>query len=212
MIASAAPLTSYPAIAASWLILGIIASFAFTIVVLIWRGIINLQRVISEPTGDASMSRFQLLIFTFVIATSFFLITVNKGEFAEVPSSVLGLLGISAGSYVVSKGIQFSKDAGVQGAATIAIAPLVSSVSAGSSISLMASVTGVLDSTVVLWSIEPPTGKGALTVGSAPRSLSATFTAPPLVAGMGALGGTVTVRATASGQTAVTSIATINLV
>src|SRR5439155_23966782 len=37
---------------------------------IVWRivdGTIDLSRLISEPNGDASMSRFQFLVFTFVI-------------------------------------------------------------------------------------------------------------------------------------------------
>ena len=54
------------------------------------------------------MSRFQFLVFTFVVAISFILITVsnNQLKFPDIPPTVLALLGISAGSYIVSKGIQ----------------------------------------------------------------------------------------------------------
>jgi hypothetical protein len=71
---------------------------------------INLAKLISEPNGDASMSRFQLLIFTFVIAMSLFLIIVTLHQFpATIPQGILVLLGISSSSYLVSKGIQFSQ-------------------------------------------------------------------------------------------------------
>jgi hypothetical protein len=54
------------------------------------------------------MSRFQLLVFTFVIALSLFLMVVaqNGTKFPEIPANVLTLLGISASTYAVSKGIQ----------------------------------------------------------------------------------------------------------
>ena len=54
------------------------------------------------------MARFQLLVFTFVVAISFMLITVSNKPpaFPDIPPTVLALLGISAGSYVVAKGIQ----------------------------------------------------------------------------------------------------------
>lgn len=76
-------------------------------------GKIDLQKLISEANGDASMSRFQLLIFTFVISMSLFLVTVghNPVEFpATIPPEILTLLGISGGSYLISKGIQSSKE------------------------------------------------------------------------------------------------------
>ncbi|MBI1920129.1 MAG: hypothetical protein HYS23_03505 [Geobacter sp.] len=76
-------------------------------------GKINLQRLISEENGDASMSRFQLLVFTFVISMSLFLVIVSKepAQFPlTIPPEILALLGISGGSYLVSKGIQSSKE------------------------------------------------------------------------------------------------------
>jgi len=56
------------------------------------------------------MSRFQLLIFTFVIAFSIFLMIVSSKpmRFPNVPAEILTLLGISASTYAVSKGIQAS--------------------------------------------------------------------------------------------------------
>jgi len=79
----------------------------------IWAGNIDLSKLISEPNGDASMSRFQLLIFTFVIALSLFLVVVATSKLPDVPGTILTLLGISGSSYLVSKGIQFSDPAGI---------------------------------------------------------------------------------------------------
>lgn len=83
-----------------------------TVIVWIWQGKIDLSQLISEPSGDASMSRFQLLIFTFVIAISLFSLVearANPNGFPEIPSGVLTLLGISASTYAVSKGISYSQ-------------------------------------------------------------------------------------------------------
>lgn len=85
----------------------------------------HLELLLSEKDGSgASMSRFQLFVFTFVIALSLFLIVVsranlaqapanaarqdapNNAEFPDIPGGVLALLGISASSYTVSKAIQ----------------------------------------------------------------------------------------------------------
>jgi hypothetical protein len=71
---------------------------------------INLSLLISEKDGQASMSRFQLLIFTFVISSSLFIMSVCKLKFPEVNNDILWLLGISSGSYVGAKGIQVVKD------------------------------------------------------------------------------------------------------
>lgn len=104
-----------------YLVCGVVGLFALVILWLILKGEINLDLLISEKTGEASMSRFQLLIFTFVIGLSFFLIVVAgagahagpaqsaaKGGLPDVPGGVLALLGISASSYTVSKAIQLA--------------------------------------------------------------------------------------------------------
>ena len=59
----------------------------------------------ADPVDDtkASMSRFQFLIFTFVIAGLFLLLSIEAGTFVDIPPNVLALLGISGGTYVVSK-------------------------------------------------------------------------------------------------------------
>src|SRR5580704_2372134 len=85
----------------------------------------GLEKLISEKDGSgASMSRFQLLFFTFVISFSLFLVVVshtnvaetketvahsdapNTAQLPDVPGGILALLGISASSYTVSKAIQ----------------------------------------------------------------------------------------------------------
>jgi hypothetical protein len=80
--------------------------FGFMVLAAIASGKIDISELLTEDGGGASMSRFQLLIFTFVIALSFFLIVVCNCTFPEVPANVLALLGISATTYGVSKGIQ----------------------------------------------------------------------------------------------------------
>ncbi|HEY6767639.1 MAG TPA: hypothetical protein VI386_23030 [Candidatus Sulfotelmatobacter sp.] len=88
---------------------GLVIFFLFGFLVLagIATGKIDITLLLSESGGGASMSRFQLLIFTFVIGLSFFLIVVSTGKFPNpIPSEVMTLLGISATTYGVSKGIQ----------------------------------------------------------------------------------------------------------
>jgi hypothetical protein len=87
-------------------LLTLIFLFAFLILAAIASGKIDISSLLAENGGGASMSRFQLLIFTFVIAVSFFLVVVGGAGLPEVPGSVLALLGISAGTYGISKGIQ----------------------------------------------------------------------------------------------------------
>src|SRR5437899_5391814 len=116
-------------------VLGVVCGYIICIFVglfaiaVLWRiadGTIDLARLISEPNGDASMSRFQFMVFTFVIALSLFLVTVSvkPAAFPNIPGTVLSLLGISGSSYLISKGIQFSDPAGVADRSTdIVISP-----------------------------------------------------------------------------------------
>jgi len=107
----------------SALIIVILAGFAGAVLGKIITNEIDLKYLISEDNGNASMSRFQFLLFTFVIAASYFLYVtgmVTKVNFdalatagkpillPNIPSGVLGLIGISGASYVVAKGIQKS--------------------------------------------------------------------------------------------------------
>jgi hypothetical protein len=93
-----------------WIGTVLIGLLGLAVVYRMFDGSIDLSNLVSEPSGDASMSRFQFLVFTFVIAMSLFLIIVSNPDGPKfpdkIPTSVLELLGISAGSYVVSKGIQ----------------------------------------------------------------------------------------------------------
>ncbi|MFQ5922109.1 MAG: hypothetical protein ACE5M4_04640, partial [Anaerolineales bacterium] len=61
----------------AWLLAGFLAALMVIIIVLVLSGRIKLDKLISESNGDASLSRFQFVIFTFVIAASFFLIVVG---------------------------------------------------------------------------------------------------------------------------------------
>jgi hypothetical protein len=86
-----------------------IGLLALTILFLIWKKEIDLSELLSEANGDASMSRFQLLIFTFVIAISLFEIVESGMKFPDIPAGILTLLGISASTYAVGKGISYSQ-------------------------------------------------------------------------------------------------------
>ena len=89
----------------------LIGAFGFTIMVLMFKGRIDLSKLLSEDNGVASLSRFQFLIFTFVISMSLFLLVLanidsGNNAFPELSTQALLLLGISGGTYAVSKGIQ----------------------------------------------------------------------------------------------------------
>lgn len=137
---------------------GFVALLGLAIVSFIYTGRIDLTRLISEPTGDASMSRFQLLIFTFVIALSFFLIIASSATpgFPDIPSGVLTLLGISASSYLVSKGIQFSQPEGVEDRPVqVTVAPSHATLRGGETKQFKAEVIRTQNKDVE-WSVVPP--------------------------------------------------------
>ena len=64
------------------------------------------------------MSRFQLVVFTFVIALGIVYLLGKNDEFPRLNTDVLTLLGISASTYAVSKGIQASGSLPPKGATT----------------------------------------------------------------------------------------------
>jgi len=105
------------ALLSGYLVAVLIGLLGLIVVWKMWTGEIDLSKLISEGPqggGDASLSRFQFLIFTFVISTSLLLMVVAQIQCADCKHSfsfpdlnnVWALLGISGGSYVISKGIQ----------------------------------------------------------------------------------------------------------
>jgi len=98
-----------------FVVCGFIGLLAATILWYIWTDKIDLSSLLSEANGDASMSRLQLLIFTFVVAVSLFYLVEKRSDstFPEITQGVLTLLGISASTYAVGKGISYSRDEGV---------------------------------------------------------------------------------------------------
>jgi hypothetical protein len=96
-----------------WIVVLFIGLVGLIVLYRMASGKIDLQYLLSEESTHASMSRFQLLIFTFIISVSLFLIIISKNppDFpANIPAEILSLLGISGGSYVIAKGIQSNKE------------------------------------------------------------------------------------------------------
>jgi len=91
----------------SWVAFAIVTLLAAALLRDLYKRNINLKDVIADKDGDASMGRFQLLVFTFVVALSFLYVITSPGSsgFPEVPGSVLTLLGISGSSFLVSKSV-----------------------------------------------------------------------------------------------------------
>src|SRR5258708_5327976 len=101
----------------------IVALFGLILIWKIANNDIDLSHLLADDDGQASTSRFQLIIFTFVVGLSFFLVVVSNvkirqygpggaagGGLPDVPSGVLALLGISDSSYLVSRGISASQN------------------------------------------------------------------------------------------------------
>ena len=100
--------------AAGWVIVAFLAGLAAMLLWKIWTDRIDLQYLISESSkdhkGDASLSRFQFLIFTFVVAAGLLVVVFHSKALPPVDGSILALLGISGGSYLTSKIAQKGKN------------------------------------------------------------------------------------------------------
>lgn len=90
-----------------YLILILVFFYGLMVLIAMVTKTIDLKYLVSETDGNASMSRFQLLIFSFVIALSLFLIVISSPtpRFPEVPTAILTLLGISATTYAAGKAL-----------------------------------------------------------------------------------------------------------
>jgi hypothetical protein len=204
-----APTLSWLTIASGWVALGFLTFLAIAILYYVYTQRIDLSGLISEPTGDASMSRFQLLIFTFVIAASLFLIIASGTPPSfpkEIPQGVLILLGISSSAYLVSKGIQFSTPQGVSnlGPEVKITATSDTTTAGGKTIQFKAEVVG-LSSNVVSWSVDPATGMGDI-------DANGLYSPPPDPSPAPKPTGNVTIRASSAQDKTIVDMATITLV
>lgn len=102
----------------------VIVAFALVVAWKLFSGAIDLRYLLSEPADPtavrpdgqppeepkASISRFQFLIFTFVIAGVYLVLCLESGRFVDIPQNVILLLGVSGTSYAASKGIKAAAD------------------------------------------------------------------------------------------------------
>jgi hypothetical protein len=105
----------------------VIVTFALVVAWKLLSGAIDLKYLLAEPADPtsqqtppnpnappeipkASISRFQFLIFTFVIAGVYLVLCLESGRFVEIPENVILLLGVSGTSYAASKGIKAAAD------------------------------------------------------------------------------------------------------
>lgn len=66
---------------------------------------INLHLLIANDDGDASLSRFQFLLFTFIIGAGLLHLTLKGSAFPTIDEGILMLLGISGASYAIGKSL-----------------------------------------------------------------------------------------------------------
>ena len=192
----------------AWVALGFLGLIGVAILYNVFTGKIDLSGLISEPGGDASMSRFQLLVFTFVIAASLFLVIASKTppEFPSViPQGILILLGISSSSYLVSKGIQAGSKQGLGGQdPSLTVSGSRSTTTAGGdTIQFQAQVEG-LTSEDVTWSLDPATGLGTI-------STTGLYTPPPKEEAAAVTGKKVVIQAASTEDVTVKDTETIEL-
>ena len=173
---------------AAWVALGFLGLIGVAILYYVFTGRIDLSGLISEPSGDASMSRFQLLVFTFVIAASLFLIIASAAPPAfpkDIPNGILVLLGISSSSYLVSKAIQHSSPEGLSGRGPQVTIKTDRSETTfnGPPVQCQAEVFGLSDNTIT-WAIDPikfgeidATGKYTPPAKGEPTTVTVTATA-----------------------------------
>ncbi|CDZ46712.1 hypothetical protein [Neorhizobium galegae] len=92
----------------------IILAIAAAVVWAMLSGRIDLSHLLSESSSahpgpapanppKASLSRFQFLVFTFVIAGLYLVLSLETGTLIEIPNGVLILLGISGATYAAGK-------------------------------------------------------------------------------------------------------------
>ena len=196
-------------VASGWVALGFLALLGIAILYYVFTERIDLSGLISEPNGNASMSRFQLLVFTFVIASSLFLIIAAPYPPVfpdKIPNGILVLLGISASSYLVSKGIQFSTPEGVTGGRSDVkiVAATDTTTAGGPTIAFKAEISGLTEKDVT-WSLDPPAGMGTI-------DTQGVYNPPPAPPQGQPPTGTVTVRAASTEDPTVGDTAVIKLV
>ena len=91
----------------------IMGALCVMLLIKMWTNQIDLSTLLDEANGDASMARFQLLVFSLVVAVGVFLFILKNMRLPDIPQSILTLLGISASTYAAGKGISFSRPEGV---------------------------------------------------------------------------------------------------
>jgi hypothetical protein len=86
-------------------------ALAASVIYVLFRYNAKFCDILLEADGSkASLSRFQLLFFTIIIGGAYLERMLDQGKF-DLDPTALALLGISSGSFLVSKGISASSTA-----------------------------------------------------------------------------------------------------
>ncbi len=101
----------------------VIILFAAAVLYQIGTGSIPLAGIIAEPQDGpqhedkpkASLSRFQFLIFTFVVAGLFLMLSIEAGRMVDIPTNVLVLIGLSGTGFLAGKSISNADTAAKNG-------------------------------------------------------------------------------------------------
>lgn len=120
---------TYPPVALAFAIATVALGFVVLHVAVGWRlthpGILQanwLLRIISTPSGFASLSQLQILLWTFVVAASAVYVMSLSGQLVEITSGTLILLGIAGAAGIGAKVHYEAQGAAAEAAATTAAA------------------------------------------------------------------------------------------
>ncbi len=96
----------------NWIVVVTAAGIAAFTLYLLFHYRSELADMLQEPNGKGSLSRFQMLFFTLTIGGSYVAQMLAAKGSVQLDGNALVLLGISGGSYVLSKGISAGSDLG----------------------------------------------------------------------------------------------------
>ncbi len=91
----------------------LIAALMIMVLTKLWRAPLA-SLVISPEDGKVSLARVQALVMVLIVGGLFLVLSIEHGDFVDVPNGALGLLAISIGGYVASKAIDAWKSRSTQ--------------------------------------------------------------------------------------------------
>jgi hypothetical protein len=104
-----------------------VAFVGFVVIVISWHvltGRIDISHMLSDAAGRSSISRFQLLLFTLVVAIHVAIMEIRTNSVPDIPRGLLILLAISSGTYLASKLISERSSRSTSGIRLTAFVPV----------------------------------------------------------------------------------------